>query len=155
MSSKEGVLLNLKKFKKKMVFSRHRTNERGQCFIKKLNNKIHCAHFFYIPWCVVSIPEALAWLVAPCWGGWRRCKDHTGGLDLRLFKLICSRGWMDGWEMGCNTRDHASVLVAQSCSGLCAKRCGHLDCCLLCRRSTWHGRISSVSPSDTVYKGPS
>lgn len=25
----------------------------------------------------------------------------------------CSRGRMDGWEMGCNTRDHASVLVAQ------------------------------------------
>ena len=82
-----------------MVFSRHRTNERGQCFIKKPNNKIHCAHFFYIPWCVVSMPEALAWLVAPCWGGWRRLKDHTGGLDLSLFKLICSRGWMDGWKV--------------------------------------------------------
>lgn len=143
MSSKEGILLNLKKFKKKIDCSRDIGQMKGvSALLKSWIIKSIVLIFFYIPWCVVSIPEAYGITGGPCWEDEEGIRITQEGW-LCLFKLICSRGRMDGWEMGCNTRDHASVLVAQSCSGLCAKQCGHLDCCFLCRRSTWHGRISS------------
>ena len=43
---------------------------------------------------MVSVPKAMEWLDVPLLG---RLKEHTGELDLSLFKHICSGGWMGGW----------------------------------------------------------